>query len=281
MVEPLNDDEIKRVLVVNAHPDDSDFGASGTIATWVKKGIVVSYVMCTNGDQGGEASGIAASDMAATRQREQRAAGEAIGVTDITFLNYRDGWLEPTIALRKDIVRQIRISQPDRMVIQSPERNWERIGASHPDHLAAGEAAIQAVYPDARNPFAFTDILEEGHQPWRVKEVWLMAHATPDHWVDITETFPLKYFFSTWLFSSINTRSVSSGGIFLKLKLKCMLNLQKFRLFFFFFLMQEGSAYPCILPQSALRCLFFLVSGVPLFFDQKEGFLDFLFESFF
>ena len=192
MVQPLADDEIKRVLVVNAHPDDSDFGASGTIATWVKRGIVVSYVMCTNGDQGGEASGIAASDMAATRQREQRAAGAAIGVTDITFLNYRDGWLEPTIALRKDIVRQIRISQPDRMVIQSPERNWERIGASHPDHLAAGEAAIQAVYPDARNPFAFTDILEEGHQPWRVKEVWLMAHATPDHWVDITETFPLK-----------------------------------------------------------------------------------------
>jgi LmbE family N-acetylglucosaminyl deacetylase len=79
------------------------------------------------------------------------------------------------------------------MVCQSPERNWDRIGASHPDHLAAGEAAIQAVYPDARNPFAFTDLLDqEGLQPWRVKEVWVSAYATPDHFVDITDTFDLK-----------------------------------------------------------------------------------------
>jgi LmbE family N-acetylglucosaminyl deacetylase len=79
------------------------------------------------------------------------------------------------------------------MVCQSPERNWDRIGASHPDHLAAGEAAIQAVYPDARNPFAFTDLLDnESLQPHRVKEVWMMGFAHPDHWVDITDTFDLK-----------------------------------------------------------------------------------------
>jgi len=192
-MEPIADSEIKKVLVINAHPDDSDFGASGTIAQWVKKGIEVSYVFCTNGDQGGEESGIAKEDMSAVRQREQRAAGAAVGVTDITFLNYVDGHLEATIQLRKDIVRQIRISQPDRMVCQSPERNWDRIGASHPDHLAAGEAAIQAVYPDARNPFAFTDLLkDEGLKPWRVKEVWVMGFATPDHFVDITDTFDLK-----------------------------------------------------------------------------------------
>ena len=158
-MEPIADSEIKRVLVVSAHPDDSDFGASGTIAQWVKKGIEVAYVFCTNGDQGGEESGFTKEEMPAIRQREQRAAGAAIGVTDITFLNYVDGHLEATIGLRKDLVRQIRKSQPDRMVCQSPERNWDRIGASHPDHLAAGEAAIQAVYPDARNPFAFTDCL--------------------------------------------------------------------------------------------------------------------------
>ena len=121
------------------------------------------------------------------------AAGAAIGVTDITFLNYVDGHLEATIELRKDIVRQIRISQPDRIVCQSPERNWDRIGASHPDHLAAGEATIQAVYPDSRNPFAFTDLLEkEGLEPWRVKEIWVSGFAQPDHWVDITDTFDLK-----------------------------------------------------------------------------------------
>jgi LmbE family N-acetylglucosaminyl deacetylase len=192
-MEPIADSEIKRVLVINAHPDDSDFGASGTIAQWVKKGIQVSYVFCTNGDQGGEESGIAKEDMPEVRQREQREAGAVIGVKDITFLNYVDGHLESTIALRKDIVRQIRRVQPDRMLCQSPERNWERIGASHPDHLAAGEAAIQAVYPDARNPFAFTDLLEkENLQPWRVREVWVMGFAQPDYFVDVTETFDLK-----------------------------------------------------------------------------------------
>ncbi|CAB5054565.1 unannotated protein [freshwater metagenome] len=192
-MEPIADSEIKRVLVISAHPDDSDFGASGTIAQWVKKGIEVAYLFCTNGDQGGEESGFTKEEMPAIRQREQRAAGAVIGVSDITFLNYIDGNLEATLGLRKDIVRQIRISQPDRMVCQSPERNWDRIGASHPDHLAAGESAIQAVYPDARNPFAFTDLLEkEGLQPWRVKEVWVTAFANPDHFVDITDTFDLK-----------------------------------------------------------------------------------------
>lgn len=191
-MEPIADSEIKRVLVINAHPDDSDFGASGTIAQWVKNGIHVSYCICTNGDQGGEESGIPVEEMPEVRQREQRAAGAAIGVTDITFLNYRDGSLEPTLGLRKDLVRAIRIAQPDRLLCQSPERNWDRIGASHPDHLAAGEGAIQAVYPDARNPFAFLDLAAEGHLPWRVKEVWMMGHATPDHFVDITETFELK-----------------------------------------------------------------------------------------
>ena len=192
-MEPIADNEIKRVLVISAHPDDSDFGASGTIAQWVKKGIEVAYVFCTNGDQGGEESGFTKEEMPAIRQREQRAAGAAIGVTDITFLNYVDGHLVATIELRKDIVRQIRISKPDRIVCQSPERNWDRIGASHPDHLAAGEATIQAVYPDSRNPFAFTDLLEkEGLQPWRVKEIWVSGFAQPDHWVDITDTFDLK-----------------------------------------------------------------------------------------
>ena len=192
-MEPLADSEIKRVLVVNAHPDDSDFGASGTIAQWVQKGIEVSYVLCTNGDQGGEESEYTMEEMPAVRQREQRAACAVLGISDVTFLNYVDGHLEATIALRKDIVRQIRRVKPDRIVCQSPERNWERIGASHPDHLAAGEATIQAVYPDARNPYAFTDLLEvEGLQPWKVKEVWMQGHAHPDHFVDITSTFDIK-----------------------------------------------------------------------------------------
>jgi LmbE family N-acetylglucosaminyl deacetylase len=127
------------------------------------------------------------------RQREQRDAGKAVGVEDITFLNYRDGWLVPTIELRKDIVRQIRITRPQRMLIQSPDRNWDRLFASHPDHMAAGEAAIQAVYPDSRNPFAFEDLLkDEGLEPWRVREVWVMSSQSPDHFVDITDVFDKK-----------------------------------------------------------------------------------------
>ena len=190
---PLPDSEIERVLVVNAHPDDADFGAGATIAYWSSLGIEVHYLLFTNGDQGGEDPTVPRDEMPKIRQREQREAGLAVGVSDITFLNYRDGWLVPTIELRKDIVRQIRISKPDRIVCQSPERNWDRIGASHPDHLAAGEATIQAVYPDSRNPFAFTDLLEkEGLEPWRVKEIWVSGFAQPDHWVDITDTFDLK-----------------------------------------------------------------------------------------
>ena len=175
-----------------AHPDDCDFGAGGTIAQWTAKGIEVSYCIITNGDQGGEESGIPLEEMAQVRQKEQRDAGAALGVTDITYLNYRDGWLMPSIELRKEIVKTIRIAKPDRMLVQSPERNWERIFASHPDHLAAGETAIQAVYPDARNPYAFTDLKEAGFEPWRVREVWMTGSPTPNHFVDITETFDKK-----------------------------------------------------------------------------------------
>lgn len=189
---PLADEEIKRVLVVMAHPDDCDFGAGGTIAQWTARGIEVSYCIITNGDQGGEESGIPLEEMAKVRQKEQRDAGAALGVSEITYLNYRDGWLMPSIELRKEIVRAIRIAKPDSMVVQSPERNWERIYSSHPDHLAAGETAIQAVYPDARNPFAFTDLKEAGLEPWRVREVWITGSPTPNHFVDITETFSRK-----------------------------------------------------------------------------------------
>lgn len=189
---PLPDEEIKRILVVMAHPDDCDFGAAGTIAQWTAKGIAVSYCIITNGDQGGEESGLSLEEMPAVRQREQREAGRILGVTDIRFLNYRDGSLFPSLELRKDIVREIRRSRPDRMLIQSPERNFERIFASHPDHLAAGETALQAVYPDSRNPFAFTDLKADGFEPYRVREVWMTGTPTANHFVDVTETFDKK-----------------------------------------------------------------------------------------
>ncbi len=189
----IDDSEVERILVITAHPDDLDFGAGGTIPTWTAKGIHVSYCICTHGDQGGNDENVTRDEMRQIREREQRDAGAALGVTDIHFLDYHDGLLEPTIALRKDIVRVIRKVRPQRIVVQSPERNYDRIFASHPDHLAAAEAAMQAVYPDCGNPFSFPDLKsEEKLEPWNVTEAWVMTNSFADHHIDITETFPLK-----------------------------------------------------------------------------------------
>jgi LmbE family N-acetylglucosaminyl deacetylase len=126
------------------------------------------------------------------RRDEQRAAAAEVGVNDVVFLGYPDGRLTPSIELRRDISRQIRLVRPDRLVCQSPDRLWDRIGASHPDHLAAGEASVCAVYPDARNPFAHPELLAEGLEPHTVPEMWLMAAPDPNRAVDITDTFDRK-----------------------------------------------------------------------------------------
>lgn len=190
---PLPDSEIERVLAVAAHPDDLDFGAAGTTATFTADGMAVTYLLCTYGDQGGF-DDTPRDQVPSMRAAEQRAAAEQVGVHDVRFLDgFTDGWLEPTFDLQHAIVRVIRQVRPQRMLIQSPQRYLDRIGASHPDHLAAGEAAIRAVYPAARNPFAWPELVtEEGLEPWVVPEVWIMAHPDTNHTVDITETFDRK-----------------------------------------------------------------------------------------
>lgn len=182
----------ERVLAVAAHPDDLDFGASGTIAGLVADGASVSYCIATSGDAGGF-DDTPRDQMGPLREREQRAAGRAVGVEDITFLRYPDGELTPSMSLRRDISRAIRQIRPQLMLIPSPTRNWARLPASHPDHLAAGEAAINAIYPDARNPFAHKDLLrDEGLAAWSVPEVWVMGDPLIDHAVDVTEQWPAK-----------------------------------------------------------------------------------------
>ncbi len=183
---------VKRVLVVTAHPDDVDFGAAGTVATWVNAGVEVAYCISTDGDAGGIDRSMARTDMARLRRDEQTAAANAVGVEDVTFLGYPDGRLSASVELRRDVSRVVRRFRPERLVCQSPERNWDRIGASHPDHLAAGEAAVCAAYPDARNPFAHPELLAEGLEPWSVKELWMMAAPRPNRAVDITDAFPVK-----------------------------------------------------------------------------------------
>lgn len=185
-----NDPE--RILVVTAHPDDVDFGAAGSVATWTARGIEVSYCIATDGDAGGSDHSITRAEMAAIRREEQLAAARAVGVTDVTFLGFPDGRVTPSLELRAAISRVIRIVRPDRVVAQSPERNWTRIYASHPDHLATGEAAACAVYPDARNPFAFPELLAEGLEPHTVPELWVMATERINRVVDATDVYHHK-----------------------------------------------------------------------------------------
>jgi LmbE family N-acetylglucosaminyl deacetylase len=193
MAHVLDDAEITRVLSITAHPDDVDFGAAGTMARWTEAGIEVVYCVVTSGDAGGFDENFPRGEMAALRQAEQVAAAKCVGVHDVRFLGYPDGRVEATLELRKDLARVIRQVRPDRVVCPSPERNYARIGTSHPDHRAVGSAALDAIYPDARNPFAFPELREqEGLAAWTAREVWIAGGPTPDHYVDVTETFPRK-----------------------------------------------------------------------------------------
>jgi LmbE family N-acetylglucosaminyl deacetylase len=169
------EDGVRRVLFVTAHPDDVDFGSAGTVAAFTGAGLDVTYCIVTNGEAGGSDRSVPRAEMALLRQDEQRAAASTVGVTDVRFLGHPDGMVEASRALRRDISRVIREVRPERVVTQSPDRNWDFMYASHPDHLAAGEAAVCAVYPDARNPFAHPELLEEGLEPWTVPELWIMG----------------------------------------------------------------------------------------------------------
>jgi LmbE family N-acetylglucosaminyl deacetylase len=189
---PVAEEDIERILVVTAHPDDLDFGVAGSVAVWTDKGIEVSYCIVTDGDAGGFDPDVPRSEIAGIRRAEQTAAAEQVGVTDLSFLGHPDGRLYPTIELRRDISRVIRRVRPQRVVTQSPDRNYTRIYASHPDHMAAGEAALCAVYPDARNPFAHPELLDEGYEAWTVAEVWIMSSGSGDAFTDITPSIERK-----------------------------------------------------------------------------------------
>jgi LmbE family N-acetylglucosaminyl deacetylase len=152
----------------------------------------VAYCLVTSGDAGGDGSTHTKEERTEIREREQRAAALEVGVTNLTFLRWPDGQVEPTFLLRREISRVIRTHKPDLVITQSPERNYERIRASHPDHLAAGEATLRAVYPDARNPHAFPELVREGLAPHTVPLVWLSG-GVPTMVVDITKRFDQKY----------------------------------------------------------------------------------------
>lgn len=180
-------EQIRTVLCFAAHPDDIDFGAAGTIASWTARGVSVTYCIMTDGDAGGFSEDHRA-DIVERRREEQRNAARLVGVRDVQFLGEPDGNLQPTAEVIREVVRQIRRVRPDVVLSMHPERSWERIQKSHPDHLACGEAVTQAVYPAAENPYAFPELLAEGLEAFKVP--WLWFYGSParleNHSVDIT-----------------------------------------------------------------------------------------------
>jgi LmbE family N-acetylglucosaminyl deacetylase len=183
-------------LVVAAHPDDPDFGVAGTAARLASEGHSVHYLMCTSGDAGSEDPSVPTAELMRVREAEQVAAGRILGLTAVHFLRFPDGELEPNLALRKALVRQMRRLKADVVLCQDPRSlvDEDNTYLNHPDHRAAGQAALDAAFPGAGNPSAYRDLLAEGFEPHKVREVWMYftGGRHVNHWVDITDTIEQK-----------------------------------------------------------------------------------------
>ncbi len=178
------------ILVITPHPDDAEFGASGTVAKFTHQGKSVAYVVVTNGDKGTDDINVPPEKLAKIREKEQLAAAKILGVTDVIFLRHSDQTLEDTPEFRKEIVRYIRIYRPEVVITADPYRRY----VWHRDHRIVGRVVLDAVFPYARDVWAYPDLVKEGIRPHKVKEVWLWASEDQDinFRSDITETFDLK-----------------------------------------------------------------------------------------
>lgn len=184
--------EPERVLVIMAHPDDIEYFVGGTIAHWTAAGVMVTALLATSGQHGTQDEVSTPPEMAAQREREQRAASAVLGVRDVIFLGEADGELEPTLELRLRLVRVIRRVRPDIVVLPDPLRYYFDGYVNHPDHRAAGEAALAAVSPASANRLYHPELIAEGLMPHRASEVWVALAVEPDFWVDITSVIEQK-----------------------------------------------------------------------------------------
>jgi LmbE family N-acetylglucosaminyl deacetylase len=180
---------VTRVLVVMAHPDDADVRCGGTIARWAAEDKEIAYVVVTAGSRGGP-TGSDIEDLAATRRAEQQEAAKVLGVGEVTFLDYDDNYVLPSLPLRRDISREIRRFRPEVVITHNPLRHYGQ--GNHPDHLAVGEATYAAMYPTAQNPLAFPELLDDGLEPWEVTWSLAIDAEQPDHFVDVTATIEIK-----------------------------------------------------------------------------------------
>ncbi len=185
----------RRVMVIVAHPDDAEFGSGGALAKWARAGAILSYVLCTNGDKGSGDPNMDPVELARIRFEEQRNAARVIAgrETDVVCLGYPDGMLEVTHDLERDVSREIRRFRPHVVVCSDPTRLFSgKHYINHPDHRAAGMAALNSIYPKARDPLTFPELLKEGFQPWKVAEVYLTGPSEPDTWIDVSDTIDIK-----------------------------------------------------------------------------------------
>jgi len=182
---------IRGVLVVVAHPDDAEFGCGGSVARWVKEGKEVTYVILTNGDKGSGDRSMTSERLAKIRKKEQLDAAQALGVARVQFLGQPDGELEDTRDVRRAVTAEIRRWRPDLLVTQNPYRTTN-LYASHPDHRVAAGVALDCVYPFARDHLSFPELLAQGLEPHKVREVYLMWWENPEVLVDISDTMDLK-----------------------------------------------------------------------------------------
>ncbi len=193
MTEPREYIIPKRVLVIGAHPDDIDFGTAGSVARWLSEGADVTYCIVTDGSAGSNEADVDLDALVTIREREQRAAAAVVGVQDVRFLGYKDGTLQPTLELRRDLTRLIRELRPDRVICQDPTTVFVGDGyINHPDHRAAGEAAIYAVFPSAETRPTFPELLLEGYEPHHVTELYVNLTLQPDTFIDISATIDKK-----------------------------------------------------------------------------------------
>jgi LmbE family N-acetylglucosaminyl deacetylase len=183
-------DRIERVMVITAHPDDSEFGAGGTVAGFVKQGCEVAYCIVTNGNKGSSDRTMTPERLATIRAEEQRNAARVLGVERVSFLGYPDGEVEDTRDLRRDVSREIRRFRPDLVICQNPNRTYN-LGASHRDHRTVGGVVLDCVYPLARDHLAFPELLPE-FEPHKVREVYVMQWNEPHVVNDISDVIDLK-----------------------------------------------------------------------------------------
>lgn len=183
----------ERVLVIQAHPDDAEFSCSGTIAKWSRAGAEIHYCSITSGDKGSSDPEMTGPALATLREAEQRKAAEILGVKSVTFLGYQDAMLVPDLNMRRALVRVMRTIRPTTLVCQDPTMRYiGREYINHPDHIAAGEAALAAVFPSVRDRMTFPELLDEGLEAHVIPNVYIFGSGIPDCWIDITDTIDIK-----------------------------------------------------------------------------------------